>query len=329
MSRHEQISPRQLWATLLAAASVPAFGLCVGLGWAQVLAGGVLAAAALTLLFRLFPTVQRLAKTGKGRLLLLPGAGVCLLLAAWTAGRSAEAFPETADSRWSGLLVLALAAWIARQDGRILVRSGAVLAPVLGVLFGALLLSALGQADPAWMQRGEPDRLWTACSLLLTPAMGLCLAPRLQNGRTAPGPGPMALLALVPAGAAALTSGCLGAKTAAEPGSFHLLAQSVSILGVMHRFEAMASAAELTGCCLLCALALTALYGCLKELLPAKAFAAGKWVAPVLCAGLVYPVSRVKPALVFSLNAISCAFWIVMILGIEIQKKLRKSQKKC
>ena len=328
MSHSDTVSARQLWAAVLGASSAVVFGPCVRLGWPWLAAGGAAAAGMTTLLLQRLPPRQTFAGCAAGRILLAAGAALLAVLAAFSAAESRLAFPETARALWSGLPVLALAGLAASRGTKVLLRCGSILAPILAVLYAILLLSAATQADPAWMRpENTPGQILPAFCLLLCPALSLCF--RDECAQPVRGLLPTAAMVALAALSAALCAGVLSAPGAAMPASFLALAQSVSVLGVMHRFEALCSAGSLTGCFLLCALSLGGCLNCLRALLPSLDRRSGILRLSLPIAGLSLACSGLQTAWIAGAGAIYCVGLTLAALGIGFRKKSAKMQKKC
>ena len=256
-------SDRQLYALLAAAMTVPTLQLFAGVPFRWVLLGSGAAALLLALLQAAAgdgsAALPELLAAHRGGALPLSLSCLALTLAAgYAAGKSAVCFPQTESAPWTGLLVLALAATAAHAGLETLLRCGSILFAALALLLGTVLLCSAPQAEP---QNLAPAGGWEDALpvflLSLLPGLGLYLRDGVVRTKTRPAPWLLAL-ALLPAAAAAITGGCLSARIAGQPQPFRLLAQSVSILGVMQRFEALSYGAELSGFFLLCALFLYA-----------------------------------------------------------------------
>lgn len=251
----------------LSAAAFPVFQHCVGAGWVSALAGGGAAGLVLTGLWRGLRGRSFRAgvgSTGIRRIGLVVLTAGMLLLAVWGAGASALAFPETAGNPVAACLVLALSWAAVRRGAEVPGRCAAVLVRLLAALYGIVLVFSLPQLRwewlrPEWSLPGAVRCFW----VLLLPGAGLCLE---REGRAG---FPWQAWALVPlAGAGALvTAGILSPALAAEPMAFHTLARSVSVLGVMLRFEALISGAQLISGFCLCTLLLAAARSLLEGLL--------------------------------------------------------------
>ena len=257
---HDRISRRQLSALTGSAACVPVFQVCCRIGWVQAAVGGAGAALLLAGLSRLAEErpLLRAAENAPGRIALSALAASLLVLAGRAGSLAANAFPETEGIPAAGWLTLALAAWAAWQGTAVLGRCAGILLPASLILYCIVLIFSAPQIKPERLTpSGDPLDACRALAVLLVPAAGICLrrdvvpaAPRRSLT--------FWLTAALAAAAAAVTGGILSPRAAAQPGSFGVLAKSVSILGVMQRFEALVSAALLMSGFCLCGLLLGA-----------------------------------------------------------------------
>ena len=307
----------------LCAAALPIFRYCVGAGWVSALTGGAGAALTLTLLWRGLGgrSLRDRACCGMaGRSGLAVLTAALLLLSVWGARESALAFPETAGRPTAACLVLALAWAAVRRGAEVPGRCAAVLIRLLALLYGVVLLFSLPQLRWEWLGPVFDGRGALRCfCVLLLPGAGLCLERETGAGFPA-----RIWIAAALAGLGALvTAGILSPGLAAEPGDFQTLARSVSILGVMQRFEALISGAQLISGFCLCALLLTAGRSLLEALIgkgnAAKVFLP---VLPILlvCAWLPAAGQPRIPGLI----AICCALFLT-ILPLVAPKRKRKN----
>lgn len=307
----------------MSAAAFPVFLHCVGAGWAAALSGGAAAALVLTLLWRGLGgrSLRDSARFGPpARFVMAVMAGGLLLLCVWAGRDAAQAFPETAGRPLAGCLVIALAWAAVRRGAEVPGRCAAVLVRILAVLYGVVLAFSLPQLRPEWLRPIPNGRGAIRCfGVLLLPGAGLCLEREGKAGFPW-----QAWTAAALAGIGALvTAGILSPALAAEPMAFHTLARSVSILGVMQRFEALISGAQLISGFCLCALLLAAV----RSLLEA---AAGKEramrlflpILPILLV-LTWPRLPILPLLGGGI-AICCALVLTSLQLVASKKKIKK-----
>ena len=135
-------------------------------------------------------------------------------------------------------------------------------------------------------------------------------------------------MALLGTAAAAVTGGILSPALAAEEGSFLTLAKSVSILGVIQRFEALVSGAMVISGFSLCALLLAAA----REILQTDV---GAGRSPRVYPAILVPVfaaAWLVPDIAGKIGAVCaiCGGLLRIILQAVDQKKtFNKNEKKC
>ena len=307
----------------LAAAGLilPVFFGCAGLGWLWTALGGAAAGLTLWLLERCRLPAEG-ACPGPCRGAVVLAALVLLPCAAFAARLSAAAFPQTAGSPVAALLILGLAAAAAQRGAERLDRCAAVLLRLCAILLGAVLVFSAPQAKPEWL---VPElRPWEgvlAYALLLLPGLLLWLRPA---GRT-----PGRAFAVLPCAAAvpAVTAGVLSPVLARRPYAFLTLAKSVSILGVMRRFEALACAGLLTGGFCLTALLLSCLETACRRALPGREKAL-RITAAAAAAGLVFVDLNKAGLVLLALAPTFCVLAPVLVQAVGSKKSLRKNKKK-
>ena len=249
---NESLSGRQFRALLLTAGTAPIFTGTCGLSWAMVLPASLLACGVVSGMYALVPGAP-------AKLLRAVFAAALLVLTVWAGKRTAPAFPETARSAPAACLILALAALAAGRGAAVLGRCAGVLIWILAGLYGVVLAFGFTQINTEWLRPEWNWRDLPKAALLLLPAAALPLRGRTE-GKKGSGLSLLTLAALA-VSASMITGASLSPVLAREPMSFLTLARSVSILGVIQRFEALISAALLMSGFCLCAL----LYGSLRE----------------------------------------------------------------
>lgn len=317
----DRLTFKQLAATVLAGLSVPLTLLGARLHWRWVLAAVLLAVIYYCILNRITAkapltelTVSVCGTAGKWMLGLI--AVWLVWLAGFLADKSALSFPQTAGLPLTGLAVLALAAWAAKDGIRTVVRCGTLLLFLLAVLYATVLIFSAPQVRINWL---APAGDWTQAvfffPLLTLPTLTLYYQPEPDGTSPVPWLTAGAVLTLA---ASVITAGCLSAPIAAQKMSFYTLARSVSLFGTVLRFEALISAACLAGFfCLIGFVLCTAreilmFLGCKREML---------WIflSSVLAAVLS---DRLSPT-VFSVGAgIFCGAFPLITQGIGGRKKL-------
>lgn len=265
------LTSRQLCAALFAGLTVPLALVGARLHWRWVLLAELLAGLYYYIMYRTKrdPPLAHLALSafGKpGKALLLPVAAFFVCLAGFAANRSSLSFPQTAELPVTGLVLLAVSALAAKKGIRALVRCGALLCVLLIALYGIVLLGSAPRVQIRWLTPAG-DLKQTALFLGILTLPTVCLYFHPEEDNTAPALWFLACGVLALA-ASLVTAGCLSPKIAAEEMSFYTLAQSVSLFGTLERFEAIISAAFLSGAFCLAGLFLCAAREVLFVLLP-------------------------------------------------------------
>lgn len=244
------LTTRQLAATMLAGMAVPLTLRSAQMHWRWVLLALLAAALYYYIMYRKKRTVPLTELTvsayGKAGKPVLWAAAIWLLwLSGYVAKQSVNAFPQTTGQPLTGLLLLGIASWAAKKGTSAVARCGALLILLLGVLYGIVLIFIAPQVQLRWL---APYGTWKQSiglfPLLTVPSLLLYFKPDQNNTKPLPWLAVGGILALA---ASIITAGCLSPRLAAEQMSFYTLSRSVSLFGTMERFEALISAACLTG----------------------------------------------------------------------------------
>lgn len=320
----------QLEAAVFVAMTVPLTLVGARLHWRWVLVAVLCAAAYYYIMYRTSDektlAEQTLSAYGKGGRVLLGLVCVWFIwLCGWLSDRSALVFVQTQTTPYTGLLLLALAAWTAKHGIRAVVRCGAVLLPLVLLLEGVVLVGSAPGVKTEWLAPfGDLRQGLLFLPLLTVPTVARYYkTTRNKTDRPALWLLTGGILALA---ASVITAGCLSPHIAAEQMSFYTLAQSVSLFGTVERFEALISAACLVGYFLLCALLLCTVRELLSMLLP-KLPEQKIWLYPP--AALAAIISGALPLWIFALGAaIFCGIFPVLTQGIVALKKDGKNTEK-
>ena len=326
---NDAVSPRQSAAFLLTALSAPAVTVTAGLPWPWVLAVSVLAAAVLLGLRVLQSAAEQplaeltvLVWGRAGKFILFFTAVFCLLLLWRLTPLMSRIFPETADSPFVPVTLLALAAWASFRGRAAVLRAVAALSFFLAALYAAVFLFALPDADfsrlPAWR---EADLL--PAGVLFLPTLGLFLA----RERSQKPPLALAFLtAALPAAVSALCAAVPGSR-----GSFYEMAKSVEVFGLARRIEPMVSALLTLGWFALCALPAL----CVGQMARACGLR-GRWASLAFCL-LAMPAAvaelKIPNGILLLLGTIFCVLFplLTLLLGAKnfSQKNFKKDEKRC
>ena len=306
----------------------PVLSRCAGMDWLWAGLGAALAAGILRLLFSRRKAGDAAAGAEAGvlpRVLRIPGGVLLLLLAARAAVAGAGAFPETAGNLLAAGLLLALSLWAAQGGAEAAERCAGILLRLVLALFLTVAVFSLPQLRVSWLRPAfRPGDALICAGLLLVPGAACFLrrGPGRTDGR--------ALWLMIPAaaGAAAVTGGVLSPALAAGEDSFLTLARSVSVLGVMRRFEALVSGAVLPAWFCLCTLLLCAARDAFG--VPEGPSAPVVRIArAALCFALLPAAKRLNPVSVAVISSISCGLIPLILLSVEREKNSQKIQKKC
>ncbi len=315
---------------MLSAMSVPLTLIGARLHWRWVLAAIVCAAVYYYIVYRLGcgkPLAEKtLTAYGRGgRPILWMNVLWLIWLTGWLADRSTLVFPQSQTKLLTGLPVLLLAAWTAKQGTRTALRCGTVLLPLICLLNGTVLLGSVPKIRTAWLTpAGDLRQALLFLPILLLPTVSMFLpAKREGKDRRAWWLAAGSVLALM---ASLVTAGCLSPKIAEQTMSFYTLASSVSLLGTVERFEALISGACLCGYFCLCTLLLCAVRRLLAVLLPEQT-AKKYWLFPP--AALAAILSDGLPVWIFSVGAaIFCGIFPLLTQGMVALKKDEKISEK-
>ena len=321
---NDRISGRQLRALCFCGVCVPVFRLCCRTGWVWAALGSAGAAILLTISDRTgrLCLTDRAAERTVGRLLMSVLYLALLALAGAAGAESAGAFPETKGNLIAAWLILALAAWAAFRGPAVLGRSAGILLPVSLLLYFIVLGFSAPQIRPERLRpSGSPAEAGAVLLAMLIPAAGLLFRPE-REGSERKGSLWYLLAAILATAVSAVTNGILSPAAAMQEDSFDILARSVSIMGVMQRFEALVSAAMLMSGFCLCGLFLGAaaetgnrLFGCRGQRI---------FLCSLPIPALFAQPDPAKSALWSGTIAISCGLliWVQQFVG-----KTRKNKK--
>lgn len=305
------IGERQRWAWLAAAASaVTATCLC-GLSWLSVLLGAAGACGlwlALDAALRPCGMAPMLATAwgGLGKLAVLLTMAWTVAALAWAANLAVTAFPMVEGYPVLGWTLLALVAWGSYKGAAASARCAGVLVVFLAALYGLVAVFAVPDVTAAYLR---PSVSWldscTALGLFLLPAGVFYVPCRRRQSRLC---WPWALvMPLAAAGLCAITAGVLSPELSAiAPTPLYLLAQSVSLFGVMERIEPLLSVAMTLGVFCLMASLVCAFRSLGAQLKPWKGLGP---LACLLAAAAMGP-ARYLPG--WCLAAGAGLFWIVL-----------------
>lgn len=308
---------RQLAAWIVAGASFACAHASGGLSW--YFAAPIVLAQGALLLYIMYlapsdgyaPTCLRVLGRWAGRAVLLFTAVWTALMAGFAARLAAEAFPAVQGYPMIPLTVLALSAWAAHNSDAVGARVGAVLLPFLAVFF--LLIVCFGWKEveeQAWMHKALDLR--AAC--VITLPLGAVL---LQRGEGAIKAGLWIAFAALMAAALALVS--------APFGGLYQATMSISVFGVMERFEALLSAAMAAGGICLCALLGRAGLSAMRKAAEQRKAVMDRLFWIIAVAGIALSERQDTNVLMVC----SLLFWVALPVLILWMGKAKKDEKRC
>lgn len=334
----DEFSPRQLLALLTTALSAPLAIVCSGAAWQWVLAAAALAGC----LYLYIVYAARNLPKGLGYAGMLAQAyggwmgkvlaglyWLWLALAAARAGRMAElAFPGDRAFPLIPLVLLLVAALTASKSTASVCRFGGVLYLFVTALLVFTL--AFGTADVELQNLrlpGEPSELLGPLGVLLLPAVGLFLLDRMDGSQGRCGRwylltvGLAVTLSLVCTGALSLPL----AKRSANP--FWLMSRSISVLGVMERFEALISALLSLGFCCLLALLLLAGRKALRCARPAVSSRLAAWLTAAAGGALLWVAPLIPNSFYLYGDLLFWGLLPILTLGVVSGRNLKNFEK--
>ena len=330
----DEYSRRQLFALTAAALAAPLVTVCASVSWHWVL---LAAGAAGGVLWFLVSYARRLpARDGYGLLLCRAwgGGGRVLLGLTWlwlilccslTANMAVTAFPQDRGFPLIPLTLLLLAALPAAKGVGAACRFGGTLfLAVAALLAGVLVFGAADVQLRNLMPAGGAADAAGPLAVLLLPAAGLFLRDGLARR-----PASWLRWYLLAAGLAVAVSvvcaGFLGLPLAkASANAFWYMSSSLSILGVMERFEAFISSLLAISFCCMVAFLLSAAQKALRAAVDKLPEAGAVWLSAGLAAGGLWLVGAL-PSWVWPAG--NLIFWGVLpaaTLAIVRAKKIRE-----
>lgn len=334
----DEFTPRQLCALLAASLSAPLALVCAAVSWPWVLLGAGLAGA--ILLYYLYVYRRLPPRIGYAQLVRAAWGGggpwILGLYWVWTtlscgliAAETVRAFPADDAFPLIPLVLLLLAALTAGRGAAAVCRFGATLFLTVAALTAGAL--GFGAREIQWAHlrpAGAPGEAVAVLTVLLLPAAGGFLRERMAPGRTGWGRW-FAAAAGLGVAVSLVCVGSLGLALARRSeNAFWLMSRSLSIFGVMERFEAVISALLAISACCLLTLLLRVAATALQALRPAGKEQAAVWLTAAVAAAAIWG-AKWAPAWVWPAG--NLLFWgvgPVATLGVVAQKNLKNLQKK-
>ncbi len=313
MKRFERADGAYLTTALL----LPACMLCARWSVWRVALGGI---AAVVLLYCIAYLAERAPESFEmPRWYAAVRCVWCAAVLGYVAALTRGLFPQSNGSVVVPAVLLILAALACAKDAAVPARVGAVLWPFVLSMFAVVVVFALPDVQPARLrEQGELQQSAFAIALLLLPGMR-----PVSRGR-AKLPAFLLLALTVVLLPAVLCYGALGrAQTEALPFPLYAAAQSISVFGVMERFEVLLSAALAASAfcqmCFVLSAGAEELPG-ENELLRHLKFFALAFAG----FGLMWFAPQVSPWVFAAGSAVFCGLIPLGILGIAAAKKSQK-----
>lgn len=334
----EPCHERQLCAAFLAALFAPAATVCARLGPAEV---AVAAGGAMIYYLYIWYLSGRYPDTGLADLTLWAAGdtvgksllilqGLWLLVMACAAARqSADIFPGGSGFPFIPAVLLGLAAWAVGKGLTVVARTCAVLFLFLVAVF--LLVLGFGAESVSWQylkeNGGSRDAL-AALTVLLLPGLATQFRGQVRGRAAAASWGAAAgtvclLVSVVSVGNLGLT------QAKYDPQPFFCMVESLRILGVMERFEALVAAVLTVSWFALISLLVLA---SAESLASAFRVREKKRLATRLCGvllGGIWLADRLETRVLQTGTILFCGLFPMVILGMVGMKKLpEKCEKK-
>ena len=312
-----RIGERQRWVWLAGGSSAAVAACGCGLGWVWVLAGGLIVCLYYIYMETNLPAV---GLTGLLPKWLQVATLIWLVVVmAWSANLADSAFPMVDGFPTLGWTMLVLAAWAGWKGASACAGCTGVLCLFLLILYSIVAVFALPDIR---LENLRPYGVWQngirAVGLFLLPA-AVWYLPCRKNRKQAMWIAAVLLL-LGSVVLAAVTAGVLSPLLAASrPSPVYMLAQSVSLFGVVERIEPLLSAAMTMGVfCLLSSMA------CACRELSQKS-----WGGAAACGAAAVLMGVVGRLDISAISAGSiAAFLVVPSAAVSTRKKDRKKAKK-
>lgn len=335
----DEFSARQLMALIAASLSAPLAVTCSGVGWQWALAAAALAGC----LYLYIVYGARRVPKGMGYAGMLrraygtwPGRALSGLYWAWialtaarAAGMAALSFPDERAFPLIPLALLAIAALVAKKSVATVCRFGGVLYLFVAALLAFTLIFGAAEIELENLRpAGAPAELTAPLSVLVLPTAALFLLDRKDATEAKCGRWYLLIAALTVA-LSVICTGSLGhtlARRAENP--FWLMSRSISVLGVMERFEALISALLSLGFCCLLSLLLLAGRKAFRGAAPQMGSPAAVWITAAFAAGLTWASPWLPTQFCLTGELI---FWVlipVLTLGIVSGRFFKKVEKK-
>ena len=300
-----KLGAAQLWAWTAVAVSAPAAQFAAGSNWTGTVLTALLCGILIWIGDRVLPENPEYGKFGGAILWLWNSLAVSQVM-----GFTAGCWPEGETTVFLPICLAVLAA-ASVYDGALRgARVGATVLWLTAILYLLVVVAAVKEIQICWLRPESPESNPALATGLLTIPASLAL--REEKGR---GAGWIAGILIFPVVISACVSGVLSPDRASGVNGFYELSRSLSLFGMIKRFEALVSVAMTVG------------WFCLMSLLLAGAARQsrekGFGTVSAAAAAIVLFLLEVKiSAFVWILGAVGV--WI--LLPLALRKKARKNE---
>lgn len=335
-----EFSARQLAALMVTALVAPLATACAAVSWQWILLAAAPAALYYIYIVRMTKAidekqsydkllVRAYGRYGGGILLALYWIFIVLLLG-YAARQSVGSFPQDEGMPVVPLALMVIAAVTAAKGRGAVCRFGGILFLFVTALLGITLVFAARDISLAKLAPvGAYEDSILPFTIFLLPASALFLRDGISRRDSNYLPWFLMLLVL----ALAISLVCIGslglelAEKEAHP--FWFVSRSISVLGVMERFEAVVSSMLAMSFCTLlaCLLALGAKAG--TALVPLASNALAVWLTAALGFGALWLAPMLPEQLWQGMMSIFWGILPALTLGIVRGKKIEKNENNC
>ena len=332
---NDSFSPRQLCALMATSLAAPLVTICASRSWQWVLLAA--AAAGIFYIYIVWAAGGVPPRTGYGRMLRLAygrAGGRVLMGLYWiwlllstglAANMSAGAFPQDQSLPLIPLTLVLLAALVAAKGPGAACRFGGTLFLLVAALLGCNL--AFGAVDIQarnLLPAGTVGEAAVPLAVLLLPAAGLFFRDRAEGRASAY----LRWYLLAAALAVAVSIVCVGALgrplAQAVEHPFWTMTRSISVLGVMERFEAVISSLLSVSFCCLLAFLLTLGGKTLSSAAPVLGESPSVWVSAALGFAAIWLAPYIPTWVWLAGSGVFWGFLPALTLGLVRGKKIAK-----
>ncbi len=217
------------------------------------------------------------------------GKVICALQTVWsilvlakTVQYAAEGWPMAQNATVISLILLGLAGGSAQKGAAAAARTAGLLLLIIGIGYVAILLVGLQEVNVNWVQEHDKVSAELAVYVFLIPGVIASIPRKPLRGKTAA----ILVVPLFCVLVTVVTCGNVAPRQQTHSSDFYQMSQSLRLMGLAQRFEALVCGMISIGWFALASLLANGIGANLQKLMPGKA-AAGTWGAVCAAAGLV------------------------------------------